>query len=237
MDTIAKLKEKVLNANLLLPKYNLIVFTWGNVSEIDRASGLVAIKPSGVSYENIKASDIVVVDLEGNVVSGELNPSSDTATHLEIYKAFPNANGVVHTHSEWATIWAQSGRDIPAYGTTHADNFYGNIPCTRKMTETEIKSEYEKNTGKVIIETFASRNIDPASVPAVLVCSHGPFVWGNDSFDAVHNAVVLEYVAKMAYASEQLVSIPNKLPLVQDDLLDKHFLRKHGASAYYGQGK
>lgn len=237
MSKFQALKEKVLKANLLLPKHDLVVFTWGNVSEIDRENNVIAIKPSGVGYEEMKAEDIVIVDIDGNRVEGDLNPSSDTATHLEIYKAFPDANGVVHTHSQWATIWSQAGRNIPAYGTTHADYFYGEIPCTRKMTEQEIKGEYEKETGKVIVETFEKRSIQGMQMPGVLVHSHGPFAWGKDAYDAVHNAVVLEYIAKMAYAAEQIVSIENKLPSMQPELMDKHFLRKHGENAYYGQAK
>lgn len=190
------LKQQVLQANLLLPKYNLVTFTWGNVSGIDREKGLVVIKPSGVSYEEMKASDMVVVDLDGRVVEGALHPSSDTDTHLALYKAFPNLGGIVHTHSRWATIFAQQGRGIPALGTTHADYFYGEIPCTRRMTEEEIAGRYELETGHVIVETFA--DMDPDAIPAALVHSHGPFAWGKDPMEAVHNAVVLEEVAFMA---------------------------------------
>ncbi len=231
---LEKLKEEVYKANLELPKRGLVLFTWGNVSGIDREKGLIVIKPSGVEYENMKVEDMVVVDLEGKVVEGELNPSSDTPTHIELYKKFPNIGGVVHTHSTHATIWAQSGRDIKAYGTTHGDYFYGPIPCTRKMTPEEIGGEYEKDTGTVIIETFEKRGINPDSVPAVLVNSHGPFTWGKNPHDAVHNSVVLEELARMAMYTEQL----NKdIQPMQQELLDKHFLRKHGANAYYGQKK
>lgn len=231
---LEKLKEEVYKANLELPKRGLVLFTWGNVSGIDREKGLIVIKPSGVEYENMKAEDMVVVDLEGKVVEGELNPSSDTPTHIELYKKFPNIGGVVHTHSTHATIWAQSGRDIKAYGTTHGDYFYGPIPCTRKMTPEEIGGEYEKDTGTVIIETFEKRGIDPDSVPAVLVNSHGPFTWGKNPHDAVHNSVVLEELARMAMYTEQ---INKDIQPMQQELLDKHFLRKHGVNAYYGQKK
>ena len=235
MDKIKALKKRVLDANILLPERNLVVLTWGNVSEIDRESGLVAIKPSGVSYRNLKEEDIVVLDLDGNVIEGTLNPSSDTPTHLELYRKFEDINAIVHTHSEWATIWAQSGRDIPAYGTTHADYFYGDIPCTRKMTEEEINSDYELNTGKVIVETFNEREIKPSYMPGVVVYSHGPFAWGKDAFNAVDNALVLECVSKMAYSSEVLKAGKDSLENMQNVLLDKHFLRKHGANYYYGQ--
>ena len=231
---LEKLKEEVYKANLELPKRGLVLFTWGNVSGIDREKGLIVIKPSGVEYENMKAEDMVVVDLEGKIVEGELNPSSDTPTHIELYKKFPNIGGVVHTHSTHATIWAQSGRDIKAYGTTHGDYFYGPIPCTRKMTPEEIGGEYEKDTGTVIIETFEKRGIDPDSVPAVLVNSHGPFTWGKNPHDAVHNSVVLEELARMAMYTEQ---INKDIQPMQQELLDKHFLRKHGVNAYYGQKK
>jgi len=227
------LKKEVCEANLLLPKYGLVTFTWGNVSAIDRESGLVVIKPSGVSYETMSAEDMVVVDLDGNVVEGKWKPSSDTPTHLEFYRNFKDIGGVVHTHSRWATIWAQCGRGIPAYGTTHADYMYGEIPCTPKMTPEEIAGEYELETGKVIVRRF--EGIDPNQVPAVLVYSHGPFTWGKDAHEAVHNAVVLEEVAMMAWHTEMLrgsVTTP-----MQQELLDKHFLRKHGPGAYYGQGK
>lgn len=226
------LKEQVCKANLELPKYGLITFTWGNVSGIDREKGLVVIKPSGVSYDNMTADDMVVVDLEGNIVEGKYKPSSDTPTHIALYKAFPSLGGVVHTHSRWATTFAQMGKGIPALGTTHGDYFYGEIPCTRKMTPMEISGEYELETGNVIIEAFKNRKIDAAQVPAVLVYSHGPFTWGTDPMDAVHNAVVLEELAFMAYHTMQMR--PGIEPM-QQELLDKHYLRKHGANAYYGQ--
>jgi len=228
---LAQLKEQVFQANLLLPKHGLITFTWGNVSGIDREQGLVVIKPSGVSYDVMTIEDMVVVELEtGKTVEGSLKPSSDTATHLELYKAFPNIGGIVHTHSRWATTFAQAGRGIMALGTTHGDYFYGEIPCTRKMTKAEIEGEYEKETGTVIIETFHGK--DPNAMPAVLVYSHGPFAWGKDPMDAVHNAVVLEEVAFMNFHT--LMLEPN-IPPMQQELLDKHYLRKHGANAYYGQ--
>lgn len=226
------LKQQVLDANLLLPKYDLITFTWGNVSGIDREKGLVVIKPSGIEYDKMGSDDMVVVDLDGNRVEGKWKPSSDTATHLALYKAFPSLGGIVHTHSRWATSFAQAGIGIPAFGTTHGDYFYGEIPCTRKMTPAEISGAYELETGNVIIETYQSRNIDPAQVPAVLVNSHGPFTWGTSPFNAVHNAVVLENVAFMAFHA--LALKPDLSPM-QQALLDKHYLRKHGAGAYYGQ--
>ena len=227
---LESLKQQVLEANLLLPKYGLVTFTWGNVSGIDRASGLVAIKPSGVSYEEMTADDMVIVDLDGNVIEGKLKPSSDTPTHLELYKAFPNIGGIVHTHSRWATSFAQAGRRIEPTGTTHADYFYGAIPCTRLMTAAEIEGDYEKETGKVIIETFS--NLDPDSIPAVLVQSHGPFCWGKTPEKAVETAVVLEEVAFMQYHA---LALNPELTPMQKELLDKHFLRKHGKNAYYGQ--
>jgi L-ribulose-5-phosphate 4-epimerase len=226
---IEKLKEQVFQANLDLVKHGLVIFTWGNVSAIDRAKGLVVIKPSGVSYEKMKASDMVVVNLDGDIVDGKLKPSSDTPTHLVLYKKFENIGGVVHTHSEWATSWAQAGLGIPAIGTTHADYFYGEIPCTRKMTKAEIESDYEKETGNVIVERFKSLN--PDHIPGVLVNNHGPFSWGKNADDAVHNAVVMEEVAKMTFRSFYL----NPKTTMVQVLLDKHFLRKHGANAYYGQ--
>lgn len=229
---LEELKEKVLKANLLLPELDLVKFTWGNVSEIDREKGIIAIKPSGVDYENLTADDIVLVDLDGNIVEGKLRPSSDTATHIELYKAFSDIGGVVHTHSEWAVSWAQSGRGIPCYGTTHADCFYGEIPCTREMTDEEIESAYEKNTGIVIAETFMKRNIDPMAVPGVLCVNHGPFSWGKNGHAAVHNAAVLETVAEMATKTELLN--PSVKP-VKQAILDKHYFRKHGKNAYYGQ--
>ncbi|MEJ4045845.1 L-ribulose-5-phosphate 4-epimerase [Erwinia sp. SLM-02] len=231
--SLTTLKEQVLEANLALPRHNLVTFTWGNVSAIDRASGRVAIKPSGVDYDVMTVDDIVVVDLEnGRVVEGSKKPSSDTATHLALYRAFDSIGGIVHTHSRHATIWAQSGLDLPAWGTTHADYFYGKIPCTRLMTPQEIAENYEHNTGDVIIETFRSRNISPAAIPAVLVNAHGPFAWGSDADNAVHNAVVLEEVAYMGIFSRQLTP---GIGDMQQVLLDKHYLRKHGANAYYGQ--
>ncbi|MFD3262251.1 L-ribulose-5-phosphate 4-epimerase [Paenibacillus lentus] len=224
------LKQQVLEANLELPKHGLVTFTWGNVSGIDRESGLFVIKPSGVPYEELKAEDMVVVDLEGNVVEGSLRPSSDTPTHMVLYRSFPDIGGVVHTHSPWGTSWAQAGKALPAYGTTHADYFYGEIPVTRPMTREEIEGAYELETGNVIVERFA--NIDPNQVPGVLVHAHAPFVWGKDAHNAVHNAVVLEEVAKIAARMLQLN--PHAAPMDQT-LLDRHFLRKHGAKAYYGQ--
>lgn len=228
---LESLKEQVFQVNLLLPKHGLVTFTWGNVSGIDRDQGLMVIKPSGVAYEVMKAEDMVVVSLEtGKVVEGKLKPSSDTPTHLELYKAFPNIGGVVHTHSRWATTFAQAGRGIMALGTTQGDYFYGEIPCTRKMTTAEIQGEYEKETGTVIIETFKDKN--PDAIPGVVVYSHGPFAWGKDAMDAVHNAVVMEEVAFMNFHAMQLT--PGISPM-QQELLDKHYLRKHGANAYYGQ--
>lgn len=227
-----QLIKEVLAANLELPRYGMVTFTWGNVSAIDRDRGLVAIKPSGVPYEIMTVQHIVVVDLEGQVVQGEYRPSSDTATHLELYKAFPNIGGIVHTHSRWATIWAQAGRAIPALGTTHADYFHGEVPCVRKLTSKEIAGEYERNTGKIIVATFQDHGIDPIAVPGVLVSGHGPFAWGGNAHDAVHNAVVLEEVAMMASNTLQLN--PNCQEIDQV-LLDKHYLRKHGSEAYYGQ--
>ncbi len=228
---LEKLKKEVLEANLELVHHNLVIFTWGNVSAIDRTAGLVVIKPSGVSYDNMKASDMVVVDLDGNVVEGELNPSSDTLTHLEIYKAFPEAGAVVHTHSTYATAWAQACREIPVVGTTHADYFYGSVPCTRSMRKEEVELDYEKNTGVVIVEAFVGKN--PMHTPAVLVANHGPFTWGKNSAEAVHNSVVLEEVAKMASITVAL----NPSMDMNDLLTTKHFNRKHGANAYYGQTK
>lgn len=227
-----KLKKEVYEANLSLVKYNLVVLTWGNVSGIDRESGLVVIKPSGVSYDNMKIEDMVVVDLEGNVIEGKLKPSSDTATHLELYKMYPNIGGVVHTHSSFATSWAQAKRDIPSYGTTHADTFYGPVPCTRTLENIEIKDEYEKNTGLVIIETLINRNIEVLSTPGIIVSSHGPFSWGENAKKAVLNAVVLEEVAKMALMTERL---NNNVNPIDSELQDKHYFRKHGVNAYYGQ--
>jgi L-ribulose-5-phosphate 4-epimerase len=228
---LKKLKQEVLEANLMLPKYGLVTFTWGNVSAIDRRKNLIVIKPSGVEYDVMSIEDMVVVDLDGKVVEGKLKPSSDTATHIELYKAFECIGGIVHTHSRWATIFAQAGRGIPALGTTHADYFYGEIPCTRQMTPEEISSDYEKETGTVIIERF--KELDACSVPGVVVYSHGPFAWGSTAHEAVHNAVVMEEVAMMAWHALELSG--GKLSAMQQELMDKHFLRKHGKNAYYGQ--
>ena len=225
-----QLKETVLRANLDLPRYGLVTFTWGNVSGIDRTAGAVAIKPSGVSYDAMTVADIVVLDLNGKILDGRLNPSSDTPTHLELYRRYPAIGGIVHTHSTHATSWAQAGRPIPAFGTTHADYFYGAIPCSRPLSKAEIDEAYELNTGRVIAETIASR--DPLAIPGILVSEHAPFAWGKTPDDAVHNAVVLEEVARMALNTVLLD--PNRQPISQF-LLDKHYLRKHGANAYYGQ--
>lgn len=230
---LEELKRQVLEANILLPKHNLVTFTWGNVSGVDRKRGLMVIKPSGVEYDSMTSEDMVVVSLEtGKKVEGKWNPSSDTDTHVALYNAFPALGGIVHTHSRWATSFAQAGRGIPAYGTTQGDYFYGEIPCTRKMTPEEIGGAYELETGNVIIETFCGRHIDPSQVPAVLVHSHGPFAWGTDAMNAVHNAVVLEECAFMALHAIMLN--PDIGPM-QQELLDKHYLRKHGPDAYYGQ--
>jgi len=230
---LEELKQKVFEANLELPKRNLVTFTWGNVSGIDREKGLIVIKPSGVDYEVMTVEDMVVVDLSGHKVEGAMNPSSDTPTHLELYKEFPHIGGVVHTHSRWATIFAQTGLGIPAYGTTQGDYFYGEVPCTRCMTDVEINGEYEKETGTVILERF--REINPDTISAVLVHSHGPFTWGSDPMSAVHNAVVLEEVAMMAWHCKLMSG--NTIEPMQKTLLDKHYLRKNGANAYYGQAK
>jgi len=227
--SIEELKQQVFRANIDLVDHGLVFFTWGNVSGIDRERGLVVIKPSGVSYEGMKAEDMVVVDMEGNRVEGKYKPSSDTATHLELYKAFPETGGVVHTHSTYATAWAQAGCDIPNIGTTHADYFSDDIPCTRDMTKDEIMGNYEKDTGTVIIERF--KGLNPAHIPGVLVKNHGPFAWGKDPHDAVHNAVVMEQVAKMAFISRQV----NPQLTMNSWLIEKHFSRKHGPNAYYGQ--
>lgn len=227
---LEELKQKVYEANMALPKYNLVTFTWGNVSAIDREKGLFVIKPSGVDYDKLVPSDMVVMDLNGNKIDGGYNPSSDTPTHMELYKAYPEIGGIVHTHSPWATSWAQAGRGIPCYGTTHADYFYGEIPCARSLTPEEINSAYEKNTGLVIIETVSAKNV--MSVPGILCNNHGPFTWGTDAANAVHNAVVLEEIAKMSYRTETLNPAIKPAPQV---LQDKHYLRKHGAGAYYGQ--
>ncbi len=224
-----QLKQEVYEANMLLPAHGLVTFTWGNASAVDRENGLVVIKPSGVDYAAMMPEDMVVVDLDGRQVDGKLRPSSDTPTHLELYRRFAGIGGIVHTHSRWATIWAQAGRGIPAYGTTHGDYFYGTVPCTRRMTPEEIDGAYEHNTGVVIAEAFSG--LDPVQMPGVLVNSHGPFTWGQDAKAAVHNAVVLEETAMMAYYTEAL---GNRTPM-QQVLLDKHFLRKHGKNAYYGQ--
>ncbi len=228
---LEELKQQVYEANLELPKRGLVTYTWGNVSAIDRSTGYVVIKPSGVDYEGMKPEDMVVLDLEGNRVEGKYNPSSDTPTHLELYKRYPEIGGIVHTHSTWATSWAQAGRAIPCYGTTHADYFYGEIPCARSLTKEEIENSYEKNTGLVIIETLKDKN--PMEAPGILCTNHGPFTWGKNAAEAVHNAVVLEEVAKMAFRTEQLH--PGVAPAPQV-LQNKHYYRKHGANAYYGQG-
>jgi L-ribulose-5-phosphate 4-epimerase len=229
---LERLKKEVLEANLQLPEHGLVTFTWGNVSGIDREQGLVVIKPSGVPYEELEINDLVVMDLEGRVVEGALRPSSDTPTHLALYRAFPQIGGVVHTHSPAATSWAQAGRPIPALGTTHADYFYGEIPCTRTLTQVEIERGYELETGNVIIETFDKEELDPVAMPGILLSGHAPFCWGKNANQAVHNAVVLEEIAKMALQTFQLN--PQIKPIDQF-LLDKHYLRKHGANAYYGQ--
>ncbi|MBP5309185.1 MAG: L-ribulose-5-phosphate 4-epimerase [Lachnospiraceae bacterium] len=226
------LKQQVYEANMLLPKYGLVTFTWGNVSGIDRRSGLFVIKPSGVDYEKLTADDMVVMDLDGNKVEGDFNPSSDTPTHLELYKAFNEIGGVVHTHSSYATSFAQAGRDIPCYGTTHADYIYGSVPCLRCLTKGEIEDAYESNTGHLIVNEFIRRDLDVTAVPACLCKNHGPFIWGKDCHEAVHNAVVLEEVAKMAMWTELINPQVKEAP---QELMDKHYYRKHGAGAYYGQ--
>ncbi len=233
---LEELKEKVFKANLQLVKYGLVVLTWGNVSGIDREKGLFVIKPSGVPYDSMTADDMVVMDLNGNKIEGRLNPSSDTPTHAELYRKFGNIGGIVHTHSSWACSWAQAGRDIPAYGTTHADFANGSIPCARGLSEQEVAEEYELNTGKVIAEEFEKRNIDPDECPAVLVHRHGPFTWGKDSFKAVENALILEEVAKMACRTEKIAVGSKESNIgIEQYLLDKHYQRKHGKNAYYGQ--
>ena len=231
---LKELKRKVYEANIEVQKQNLIKYNWGNVSGIDRSKGLFVIKPSGVAYEDLTPDMMVVCDLDGNVVEGNLNPSSDTQTHAVLYKHFDEIGGIVHTHSPWATVWAQAGLDVPVYGTTHADTFYGDIPCARFLTEEEILDAYEYETGKVIVEEFSKRNIKPMDIPAVLLKGHGPFTWGKDSNEAVVNAVVLEEVCKMNYYTEKLNENVEKLP---QRVLDKHYLRKHGKDAYYGQGR
>ncbi len=230
---LEELKQKVYEANMELPQRGLVTYTWGNVSGIDRESGLFVIKPSGVEYEDLKPEDLVVMDLNGNKVEGKMNPSSDTKTHIELYKAFPDLGGIVHTHSTHAVAWAQAGRDILAYGTTHADYFYGDIPCARSLTAAEIEEDYETNTGKVIVETFKERGIEPKFVPAVICRNHGPFTWGKDAAQAVYHAVVLEEVARMAWLTEQINHHVDRAPQY---IQDKHFMRKHGPNAYYGQG-
>ena len=229
---LEELKEKVCKMNLELVKKNLVIYTWGNVSGIDRSKGLIVIKPSGVPYEEMKPEDMVVVDLNGKVIEGKYRPSSDTPTHIVLYKSFKDIEGVVHTHSDWATTFSQAGIDIPAFGTTHADYFYGNIPCTRDLTEKEIKGEYEEETGNVIVETIRKRKYKPLDMPGIIVKNHGPFTWGSSPENAVYNAVVLEKVAQLAYNT---ITLNKNAKEIQRNLLDKHFLRKHGPNAYYGQ--
>lgn len=231
---LEKLKKEVCEANLLLPKYNLVIFTWGNVSAIDRKTGLVAIKPSGVDYDKLKPKDIVIVDLDGNVVEGKLRPSSDTKTHVEIYKAFKDVKGVVHTHSTYATSYAQAGAALPCYGTTHADYFYGSVPCMRNLTKNEVDDDYERNTGKLIVSEFKKKKIDPMAMPCVLLKNHGIFTWGKDAVDAVHNAMVLEECARMALFTKLINPKAIETPKA---IQDKHYFRKHGKNAYYGQSK
>lgn len=234
---LEELKQKVFEANLQLVQYGLVVLTWGNVSGIDREEGLFVIKPSGVPYDKMTAEDMIVMDLKGNKVEGRLNPSSDTPTHLELYKEFKDIGGIVHTHSSWACSWAQAGRDINAYGTTHADFANGAVPCARGLTENEVNGEYELNTGKVIVEEFEKRGIKPDECPAVLVHRHGPFTWGSSPFKAVENALILEEVAKMASRTERIAALDNNSNIgIEQYLLDKHYQRKHGINAYYGQG-
>jgi len=229
---LEELKKRVYEGNMLLPKYGLVTFTWGNVSEIDPERKYFVIKPSGVDYDKLTPDDMVVMDMEGNVVEGKYRPSSDTPTHLELYKAFPEIGGVVHTHSSYATSWAQAGMSIPCYGTTHADYFYGDIPCVRCLTAEEIEDAYEANTGHLIVNSFREMGKDPVAVPGVLCKNHGPFSWGKDAHEAVHNAVVLEEVAKMAYRAQLINPGIQSAP---QELQDKHYFRKHGANAYYGQ--
>ncbi|MCR4851091.1 MAG: L-ribulose-5-phosphate 4-epimerase [Lachnospiraceae bacterium] len=231
---LEELKQKVYEANMLLPQYGLVTFTWGNVSAIDDKREYFVIKPSGVEYDKMRPEDMVVMDLKGNRIEGKLNPSSDTPTHLELYKAFPEIGGIVHTHSSYATSWAQAGRSIPCYGTTHADYIYGEVPCLRCLTKEEIDEAYEENTGRLIVNEFKRMNKDILAVPAVLCKNHGPFAWGKDANEAVHNAVVLEEVAKMAYRAE---TINPRIQPAPQELQDKHYYRKHGANAYYGQSK
>ena len=229
---LEKLREEVYRANMELPERGLVVYTWGNVSGIDREAGLVVIKPSGVEYDELKPSDLVIVDLNNNIVEGTMNPSSDTKTHVELYKAFPSIGGIVHTHSPYAVGWAQAGRDIPCYGTTHADYFYGCVPCSRNLTAQEVDEDYELNTGKVIAEEFAKRKLDPKATPGIICHSHGPFTWGKDAAQAVYHAVVLEELAKMAMYT---ITINPQAPEAPQYVQDKHYLRKHGPNAYYGQ--
>lgn len=231
---LKELKREVYEANMLLPKHKLVTFTWGNVSGIDRDKGLFVIKPSGVPYKELSPDDMVVMDLDGSKVEGKLNPSSDTPTHMELYKRFESVGGIVHTHSRWATIWAQAGRDIPPYGTTHADYIYGAVPCTRSLTEEEVERAYELETGKLIARHFEQNGISPVYVPAVLVRHHGPFTWGKDAMEAVHNAVVLEEVAMMAFHTELLPQTQTRTDM-PEYIKEKHFKRKHGPNAYYGQ--
>lgn len=229
---LEELKKQVCEANLLLPRHGLITFTWGNVSGIDRERGLMVIKPSGVEYEALRPEQLVVLDLDGKQVEGSLNPSSDTKTHLELYRAFPEIGGIVHTHSTYAVAWAQAGQDIPCYGTTHADYFHGPVPCARHLTPEEIDEDYEGNTGRVILETFRERGLEPAHIPAVICRSHGPFAWGKDPAQAVYHGAVLEEVARMALLTRQVDPLAAPAPAC---ILEKHFLRKHGPGAYYGQ--
>jgi L-ribulose-5-phosphate 4-epimerase len=234
VSVLDKLKEEVFQANVDLPKHGLVKYTWGNVSAVDRDTGLFVIKPSGVTYEKMTAKDMVVVDLDGRVVEGELNPSSDTLTHAVLYKHYPQIGGIAHTHSTWATIWAQAGLDVQAMGTTHADTFYGSVPCARFLTEKEVNDGYEVETGKVIIETFEERGLDVLAVPGILLQGHGPFTWGKDAKSAVMNSVVLDEVSKMNFFTQKLNGLAEELP---QRILDKHYLRKHGQNAYYGQGQ
>ena len=229
---LEELKQKVYEANLELPRRGLVTYTWGNVSGIDREAGLFVIKPSGVEYEDLRPEDLVVMDLDGNKVEGSMNPSSDTKTHLVLYRSFPEIGGIVHTHSPYAVGWAQAGKDIPAFGTTHADYFYGPIPCARHLTQEELDEDYELNTGKIIVETFRERGIAPVSVPGVICRSHGPFTWGKDAAQAVYHAAVLEEVAKMALFTRMVDPMAEAAP---QRYLDKHYMRKHGPNAYYGQ--
>ena len=231
---LKSLREAVYEANMELPRRGLVTYTWGNVSAVDRAAGLVVIKPSGVEYEDLSPDKLVVLDLDGRRVEGSLNPSSDTRTHLELYRAFPEIGGIVHTHSAHAVAWAQAGRDIPCFGTTHADYFYGPVPCARALSPEEVEDDYEGSTGRVIVETFRERGLNPVHVPGVICRSHGPFTWGRDAAQAVYHAAVLEEVAKMAIFTVQIN--PEALPAPQH-VLDKHFMRKHGPNAYYGQKK